>query len=381
MSANQSHPTREDLAGFRQRQLSPERALDLDRHLRACAECRAAFQRDLSSHGLHAALASALLRDDDAQCAHLSYEELASFVDGGLSAAERQDLEEHLELCETCRRSREDLDALAAAYRKAAPGGRRRAAVWAAVTTVAAAAAFLLIWRRDRPPGRDDLHPSAVASPAPTSRTAAQDADLAGLPPALRAQVKAALREGRLERPAVLARLVSEPVTLLGAPSPPPRFSLAVPLGTMVREERPAFRWHPLPGADDYEVRVYDADYHEVLASGPITSSYWVPAKPLDRGRLFSWVVTARWDGARILSPAPPAAEARFGVLGGSELILLTDAEHGAPQSHAALGVVCASLGLLDEAEAHLAAASEADPGSPKVPDLLRRVRAWRRSG
>jgi hypothetical protein len=365
-----SHPALGELADFRRRRLSPDQTMRLDRHLEACPECRAALELDASVQRARAGLVNALLAGNDEGWTHASYEDLASSVDGKLGASEQKALEGHLEVCETCRQSREDLQALSVAPPRRRP---RRPAVWAAVTTSAAAAVLLLTWGIGSRPGSGGPSPSSAASPARAE-------GIETLPPAVRSVVVAALREGRLERPAALAPLISEPVHLLGGGAPPSRFTLVAPLGTMVREERPTFRWRPLEGADRYEVHVYDADYHEVLASGPLTSPRWTPSHTLARGRTFSWVVSAHRDGERILSPGPPAPEARFGVLGPSDLAVLEKAERAGSASSAVLGALCASVGLLDEAEAQLDGYLKANPNSPQAAELLRRIRAWRPS-
>jgi anti-sigma factor RsiW len=387
LDAMRAHPTRAELAAFLRRRLDPEQLLRVDRHLESCAECRAAVDGDPALRNARASLRRALLGVDNG-LTHPSYEELAASVDGELSAAERGRLEEHLERCEACRQSRCDLEALST---RAAPAGSewRKALAWTAAAASVIVAASLVMWTRPDAVSPGTAGPSATPLPsAPTPAAAPSSTnglpgpdDLEALPPAFRRSLASALRTGRLDKPAALEGLLAAPGTLLGEAAGPGRFSLLTPLATVVEAERPTFRWHPLAEADGYEVRVYDADYHEVLASGVVASSSWTPPRPLRRGQVFSWVVTALKNGERIRAPEPPAPEARFRVLDPAGLAALRDLQPSASRSMVALGVLYASLGLLDEAEAHLANHLEAHPQSPKVADLLRGIRRWRGAG
>src|SRR5262249_57426666 len=107
------HPTSEQLHAFLVRGLSAEELLRVDRHLESCEACRQGLAGDPDPRLSTAGLREALLGDEDLSAAHPAYEELAAYVDGELAGAEREALAAHLEVCEPCRRSQLDLQALA----------------------------------------------------------------------------------------------------------------------------------------------------------------------------------------------------------------------------------------------------------------------------
>jgi hypothetical protein len=89
--------------------------------------------------------------------------------------------------------------------------------------------------------------------------------------------------------------------------------------------------------------------------------------------------VSARRGGEEITSPAPPAPEARFKVLGRAGLEELSAAERAGSSSHLLRGVLYARAGLLDEAEREFSALLRDNPHSPVARKLLRNVRQLRR--
>lgn len=199
---------------------------------------------------------------------------------------------------------------------------------------------------------------------------------LDALAPDERESVRRAL-EGRLEPSTSLAGLGGSAGALMGAAEEGKSFSLLTPVATVVRGERPTFRWQPLEGAAGYAVEVYDADYNKVAVSPPLSSHEWTAAQPLKRGALYSWQVVASKDGRETRAPAPPAPEAKFRVLDEKSSDKLARAERSA-SSHLARGTLYARAGLLDDAEREFKALADENPRSELAKRLLLDVQRMR---
>jgi hypothetical protein len=202
---------------------------------------------------------------------------------------------------------------------------------------------------------------------------------LDALSPAARRAVRNALVTGRLESPPDDAELRGKRGTLLGEDNSKAEFALLGPVGTVVRGERPVFRWRPLTGATSYKVTILDPDFNVVASSPPLTTNSWTPESRLARGVVYSWQVAAvESDGREVIAPSAPAPEARFKVLGLERARELMRAEKVNPRSHLARGVLYARAGLLDDAERELRALVSANPQSPAARKLLRSLQATR---
>jgi hypothetical protein len=301
-----------------------------------------------------------------------SFDELAAYVEGRLDSEQRALFEERMDSDPVLRQEVEDLRALHAemAPRRQARARPVRFVALAAAATIAAAAVTL--WHR--PP--EERRP--VASPSPVVVPTLKDGDLARLDPAMRDAVDAA-RRGTLPAPRGLDALVSGPATLMG-PETAAAFGPRSPLGTRVSADAPTLRWTAYPGATAYEVALFDQDLRKQLASGPVAATEWRPTRPLARGRTYLWQVTALAGGQRITAPAPPAPEARFEVVG-AEVLAAVDARRGqAPASHLVGVIALVEAGLLDDAEAELAALAADNPGSPEVERLRESLATLRRA-
>ena len=206
-------------------------------------------------------------------------------------------------------------------------------------------------------------------------------AGLEWLPAGWRKAVESALRARRVERPAVVEELSRQKETLLGIPSSTRKVLIVGPAGTVVESDQPLFRWRSLNGeASYYVVAVFDSRFNRVAKSGPLTATEWNCSQTLQRGATYIWQVTAFRDGEAIVSPSPPAPEARFRVLEQAAADELIRARQLRPTSHLTLGVLYARAGMADEAEQEFQALVESNPGSAAARSLLLSVRAWRRA-
>ena len=151
-------------------------------------------------------------------------------------------------------------------------------------------------------------------------------------------------------------------------------------MGTVVESQQPIFRWGELDGATSYVVNVYDVDYNEVARSPSLTSTEWKMPKSisLERGKVYIWQVTALRDRNEIVSPKPPAPEAKFQVLEQANLDNLQDTRAKYPEFPLVLAILYAQAGLLEDAEQELERLLDDNPQSTVVQSLLHSLRRSR---
>ncbi|HEY7213839.1 MAG TPA: zf-HC2 domain-containing protein [Thermoanaerobaculia bacterium] len=252
-------------------------------------------------------------------------------------------------------------------------------ALWAALLLLVAG---LIVWlatlRRDVESLRAEVR-TLRREEIPAAPRAAGLAGLEALPADLRGAVSAALRDGRLARPAQIADLLGSGTVLRGSAAAT-GFVLQSPIATAVLDGRPTFRWSPLPGGESYRVMVFDRDFNPVAESGEIAGTEWIPERSLPPGSAYSWQVKARRRGTEVTAPGPTSPEALFRVLAADEAAAVRSAARAAGSSRLVLGVLYARAGLLDDAERELAAAAGEGPQPATARRLLDSVRAWRRS-
>jgi hypothetical protein len=203
-------------------------------------------------------------------------------------------------------------------------------------------------------------------------------AGLERLPARVQQKIEAALQAGRLEQPHVLIQLAGRPSTLLSESGDGLPFRLLGPIGQVVRNAQPTFRWRALAGAQSYKVIVTDTDLNEVATSPPLSTTEWRMPQPLRQGVIYSWQVTALKDGEAITSPVLPAPQAKFKVIDRASARVLRQVERAYPDSHLTLGVLYAEAGLLDEAEQQLRALVRTNPRGRIARELLRSIQAMR---
>jgi hypothetical protein len=350
-----AHLTTEQIARCRSRTLPPEELLAVDAHLSGCRECRDLLCREERAGVRLDSLRAGFTR-------HLEYDEIAGIVDG----ASVPDAERHVEECAACRAEVEDLrqfrSELKATPRAPVPmpGRERRRKMPALVGFAAALLVALAVsqWMSRRP-----------GSARPSAPVAAQQAlpSVPALSPAEREAVQLALQSHKLERAPILDRLVSRRGVLLGAPAEPAGFDLLSPMGTAVMEDRPTLSWKPLPGTTRYAVSIFDENFNKVAESPALTSPSWQPEKPLPRGRIYNWQVSAKIRGRIVRAPVPPAPEARFEVVSAKTADQMETARREHPRDHLLLAVLYAGVGALDNAASELDLLSATDPATAEA--------------
>lgn len=153
-----------------------------------------------------------------------------------------------------------------------------------------------------------------------------------------------------IDRPAILRALGGEDSALRGGNRGQP-FKLISPTRTVIVSARPTFKWDTVLGATAYTVYVNDASGQIVARSDELTPDRreWLVPKPLKRGEIYAWTVTALVDGKEIVSPGPSAPEMKFQVLSAPHLAQLSQLRRAG--SHLALGVFYARAGMITETQ------------------------------
>jgi hypothetical protein len=191
--------------------------------------------------------------------------------------------------------------------------------------------------------------------------------------------IRTALMTGQVQAPD-LRSLVGRTPTLMGGNVESETFTLISPVSVVIETTRPIFRWNKLRGATSYTVIVTDSDYNEIEVSKSVSGTQWSLSRPLERGKIYLWLVIALKDGKEIKSPNMPGITAKFQVLNQAKADELTQAKKSHTDSHLVIGLLYARAGLLDEAERELKHLLAANPKSSAAQNLLRSVQVLRRA-
>jgi hypothetical protein len=354
---------------------------------------------------------------------HLQGKELAAYLAGEMNELDFRYAAIHLQQCSKCR-----YEASQASTASVADSGRRKrrlmdrrgilprvlptihsaasARFQVSVIALVMLASLIILLAISRPrhvgnldasrlPGQDEVSlnlPKPERPPTPTPSPLPED--IPGADPArksirntggaasqltdraARAQAELALvRADLIMPPAIHIFDASEAELIRGNASSNESFSIIAPFNTIVAEDRPTFRWTPLSGTTSYAVCIYDANLHEVTASGPLSSTKWVSPRLL-RDITYTWIVTALKEGREMVAPAPPA-RAEFRIAKQTDLEKLNQGIN-ATVSHTARGVLYARAGLLDEAEHEFDTDLKAKPMDKQARNLLKKVKSWR---
>src|ERR1044071_8232998 len=288
---------------------------------------------------------------------HPDDEELFAFVDGTLSNPELEIVESHLEDCRLCRADVEDL-------RRLKPRARVRWMFAAAAAIVIAALSVLLIPNRTVPPPEGVRR--AVLKARPVQAAPAAHGRWSAL-------VDATLAHG-MQRPAILDQGQFEGESLRGD-APSSAGHVIAPIGTVIDDARPAFRWSSSITAP---VVVYVfRDHDEVARSPRLTASQWQCDRDLPRGATYSWQVAIHQGIEERIIPAPPQPPADFHVLGEKEHAEISEAKRLFPDDSLLHGILYARSGVLGTAEKEIERYAALHPESEDVERLLHLIRAW----
>jgi hypothetical protein len=306
--------------------------------------------------------------------------EVGAYVDGSMDPLDRAAFEELRMLDPALREEVDDLRELDQALRSETRRSRRWPA-WAGLAAAAAVAAILL-----RPSTSPKGGPGPSALPARpiltlhdggvevSLRTDGSLDGLPALPKEMRAMVVEALRDGSLPEAEALGFLRSGKSALLGRQGAS-SFKVISPRATLVRSDRPTFRWEPKTGARAYELVVFTEDLTRMADVRVSNVTEAALKTPLPRGQTYLWQVAAITREGREVAPAPPEPEARFRVLSAPESEALEKSLAAAGNSDLVASVLLARAGLRDEAETRLARLAAANPNAIAVFRMLEAIR------
>ena len=350
---SRAHPSAEQLERYRHRSASAEDLLFVDEHIAACDECFAAVGAADEAVVLAAA--------ESSERAHLTYEEMERWVDGRADSIDRELVDGHAAHCDLCRSELADLMRVKDATHAPRIGVNR----WwlaAAAMLIVGLTALVILRTEPVPPTPGQTNPPLSVETRPPDP----------LPPDLRSHVEQIVASGVLKKPDVVASLAGDSSPLLGAEREAAAFAVLDPLMTVVLDARPRFQWESLSGASSYSVTIADAESGVVVGRGSTPTVSWQPAKDLERGRTYSWQVTAHRSDGDVTAPQPPAPEARFQIASRAR-VEEVDRWKNDGVAPLALGILLAERGLLDDAERELERA-----GDPRADPFLTQVRSWR---
>jgi len=283
---------------------------------------------------------------------------LTQYAEGKLSVAERRDVESHLEICAICREDVADMRSMAAVLEKP-----RR---WNAMLLTAAAAAVVvmattLLLRRETETPRPVAPPITTTRSAPIERPAGY----------ARTEWDTLVRNARggelPSMPIVLQSIREAPEIIRGSSG---QESQIRPAGVALRTARPEFRWPERKDATSTVILFRGEE--EVMRSGALKTSRWVPPRDLPRGVTYSWQVDIEQDERLEILPHPPAPAAKFFILEFETLAEIESAERLHPHDDLLLGLLTARAGLDAEARAHLRRVRE-----PIAQRMLRELDSW----
>jgi hypothetical protein len=205
---------------------------------------------------------------------------------------------------------------------------------------------------------------------------------MSGLPEAMSAKadmVSQALRAGILPGAAAHKGLGQRALTVLDDGTPAETLAVVAPIGTVVREAHPTFRWTARPGARSYVITLYSASFDVVVASPSVRDTMWKSTTALKPGAMYLWQVTADTPEGRVHAPTPPSPDARFRVIDEAAGRALERDLASAGPSRLLTGLLFADAGLLDDAEHALTALAKDNPASEPITRLLSRLRERRK--
>lgn len=201
---------------------------------------------------------------------------------------------------------------------------------------------------------------------------------LGDVSPDTRQAIKEVLLAQNIQRPQVITELIGEGGTLRGAAETTAPFKLLSPERNVLAEDRPIFKWQPLKEATSYQVHVVDSNNHEVTRSSelPTATTQWMTPTPLKRGVVFTWIVTAIVNKEQVISPGASAPEMKFKVLEEEKVAEINRLKR--LNSHLALGVFYARVGMIKDAEREFELLFDENPQSPIAMKLLRSIQSWK---
>ena len=327
-------------------------------------------------------------------CEQVARDELVEkYLSGQLEPTLQRDLQVHilecpecLALLETCEDIRDDLAPRAAAIRQKSEKRSWslgplllswRSAALAGLACVVVVAAVLGVrtgWISGH--GMHNADGTVVTSEGGKPATFLE---ISALSPAEQSAVRRTISDHNISYPPELSDLRGKPGTLLGESPGNEAFRVLEPLGEVVIEPRPLFRWQPIGGAVSYSVVIIDTKTKKMQSSPVGNLTQWQPAHPLQHGEVYEWQVTAVMsDGKSVIAPAFPNPKAKFRVIDQTRADELERFRQTHPEAHLVLGIVYAEAGILKDAEQEFSEVPENSRDFELAQNFLRNVRKLR---
>lgn len=393
-----------ELARFRAGRLPAVRTIEVAEHMEGCLTCRERFELAGARAWTGVPVEPEICFRDD----HPDYDQYSEYLDGVLGHEERELIETHVRFCDSCAG---DLESLRN-FRIESEGAIERRYFESRLLTrlanlhfgilrpvvafgVLAVILIVVVWLLD---SRRAPEAPVVKNPPPTAPEPVRGEQPAGdvkreftvavidggrkvgldaggrligfgrLPAGLERDLARVLEGRPLKANPILEELRTPDGVARSAPGEPEPLKLIGPLGTVVRESRPRFRWTTQQGAVAYSVTVTDDRFNLVAESARLDGTTWWPEAALERGRVYQWQVTAYNEGQPLDGQLHQVG--LFRVMSSGELAALRKAETGV-DSALARAVLYAKAGLIDEAESEL---GKVRAGDRRTLDRLRRA-------
>lgn len=432
------HVSESIMERFSMRTLSETELTNVARHLTGCPNCQAQLVSTLRRQREVGDLSFTLAPEFWIRHEHVDYEQLLEYAERKLDATDRELIDAHLKVCTPCQ---EDVRSFLAFREQIAPemkvsyaplgqepGQERLRWIswwhgWAwkpvySATLVAIGialvigAALLLNRRAENQQAQQSPTPQASPGSTPDDRaanlpspnespsekpidaeavailndggktiTVYKGGSITGLEEAsgtTRDDIAQALLASRLDRPSILKELSGQDSALRGSSRSQP-FKLISPARSVIVTSRPAFKWESISGASAYTTYITDTTGQIVAKSDQLAPDRreWLAPKPLSRGAIYAWTVTALVDGKEVTAPGPSAPEMKFQVLSTSSLLQLNKLRK--TRSHLALGVFYARKGIIAEAEREFRILVRENPDSQPAKKLLSEIQSWQK--
>lgn len=396
------HLSNDEIKIYLSREMKSAELLRADEHLAVCDTCLGKISVEASPDFLP-------LAADESE--HLSYEQLEKFVDGKADEIEREIADVHLQTCGDCAAQFEglaemrsliaadlseksaDKKSIFASLQNLFGGGFALRFAFTAAGLLIALVGIYFFLRDDKtdeivvappnnilpenrvnlpvnaPPNNNSLANNVTNSPTPTPSVTPSAT------PTIPPEIEPVLAANDLNFPNDLQSIKNQNGKLMNGGSEAVPFAIFAPVGKIILTDRPRFSWGKFEGAESYIVNVFDTNFNPVAKSPQISATAWQIDRPLPRGKIYLWQVTAIRNGEEIKSPVRPAPDAKFKILDAAKTGELTRLSQKYKNEHLFLGMMYANAGLLDEAEREFQKEIAKNPNSTKAQRFLQKVR------
>ncbi len=398
------------MRAFTSGRLTASELILLSEHLESCSECGDLYDQVFDAEIRLRHKSSDRWIDSYLVGQHLDYEQISGYLDRQLNQEQAKDVDAHCYSCAMCRKDLADLrefrngHGIQSSHRKILEGitdalrkirtGYRVPVYGSALALLLLGLLLLQLYRSKgqkspqtlQPPhqivGETEVpqtkhpqpnptmnRPGGKPSPSPSvlppklamyindsGKTYGLGIDgrpqgLGFLPAEIRSDVAGVLQGRRIDDSVLQEVLGDEHLKTRSGEGEKERLSLISPVGTLIEEDHPIFRWKPLGNEITYVVNVVDESFNPVAQSPKLTIAEWTIDQPLVRGKAYIWQVKA-FSGSETIESQPNQI-GRFKILTEDKLRVVRRLRR-LYRSHLVLGIALARAGLIDQAEIEL---------------------------